>query len=106
MMATDPDKRARATRRFERQFDAMERMIPALRRPLTAIRARGWWIVRVPVAIIFILGSFLAVLPVFGVWMLPIGLLLLAVDLEVLRGPISDLIVRARRRLATWRRRG
>ena len=106
MMSGDPHKRARATRRFERQFDAIERMIPMVRRPLTAIRARGWWIVRLPIAVLFILGGFLAVLPVFGLWMLPVGLLLLAVDFEILRGPLSDLIVRVRRRIALWRRRG
>lgn len=105
MMANDPHQRDRETRRFERQFDIMERKIPALRRPLTAIRARGWWIIRLPIAVLFIVGGFLAVLPFFGMWMLPIGLLLLAVDFEVLRGPLSVLIVRARRRIALWRRR-
>jgi hypothetical protein len=104
-MSSDPNKRARATRRFERQFDAIERMIPAMRRPLTAIRSRGWWIVRLPLALVLIIGGILAVLPVFGLWMLPIGLLLLAVDFEVLRGPLSDLMVRTRRRITLWRRR-
>ena len=104
-MANDSHQRDRKRRRFERQFDILERKFPALRRPLTAIRARGWWIIRLPIAVLFIVGGFLAVLPVFGMWMLPIGLLLLAVDFEVLRGPLSDLIVRTRRRIALWRRR-
>ncbi|WP_246030318.1 hypothetical protein [Litoreibacter halocynthiae] len=79
--------------------------MPALQRPLKAIRARGWWIIRVPVALIFIIGGFLAILPVFGFWMLPIGLLLLAVDITALRGPLAGMIVRARRRIKLWRMR-
>ncbi|EPX81481.1 hypothetical protein thalar_00036 [Litoreibacter arenae DSM 19593] len=82
-----------------------ERKVPALRRPLNAIRAKGWWVVRVPVAFFFIIGGILAILPVFGVWMLPIGFLLLAVDITALRGPLADAIVRGRRRIALWRRR-
>ncbi len=104
-MSPDPHKRARETRRFERQFDAIERTMPALQRPLKAIRARGWWIIRVPVALIFIIGGFLAILPVFGFWMLPIGLLLLAVDITTLRGPLAGMIVRARRQIKLWRMR-
>jgi hypothetical protein len=37
--------------------------------------------------------------------MLPLGLLLLAVDLPVLRGPISVLIIRSRRIAKRWLRR-
>jgi hypothetical protein len=103
-MSNNPNKRARETRRFERQFDAFERMVPPLRRPLTAIRARGWWVVRLPLALILILGGFLAVLPVFGLWMLPIGLLLLAVDIQFLRAPLSNFVVRMRRRFDLFRR--
>ena len=36
--------------------------------------------VRVPLGLLFILGSFLFILPIFGLWMLPVGLLLLAED--------------------------
>ncbi len=94
-----------ASRRFDRQFEALERAIPLLRRPLEALRQRRWWFLRVPVAIVLILGSVLAILPVFGLWMLPVGLLLLAVDLPVLRGPLSAGMVRTRRSVTGWRRR-
>ena len=77
--------------------------MPWLKRPLTAIRARGWWIVRVPVALLFIAGGILSILPFLGLWMLPVGLLLLAVDLPLLRAPLSAAIIRARRRIAVWR---
>ncbi|KIQ67569.1 hypothetical protein Wenmar_03995 [Wenxinia marina DSM 24838] len=84
-------------RRFDRQFQQIYRTLPWLRRPLERIRARGWWVVRVPLALIFIVGAFLAILPVFGLWMLPIGLILLAIDLPVLQGPVTAMMIRVRR---------
>ncbi|MEM9582771.1 MAG: hypothetical protein AAGA08_06620 [Pseudomonadota bacterium] len=95
-------RRARMRARFERQFEAIEQQFPLLRRPLTAIRARGWWIVRLPIALLFIAGGLLAILPFLGLWMLPVGLMLLAVDLPLLRGPLSNAMIRARRRYAVW----
>lgn len=48
---------------------------------ITWLRApsRRW--VRIPAALLLIVGGFLAVLPVFGLWMLPLGLALLSEDL-------------------------
>ena len=43
------------------------------------------------------LGSFLFVLPVFGLWMMPLGLLLLAIDLPVLRPRVNAALIRLRR---------
>ena len=41
--------------------------------------------VRIPAAILLIFGSFLFILPVFGLWMLPFGLILLSEDIAPLR---------------------
>ncbi|WP_254070160.1 DUF2892 domain-containing protein [Acidisphaera sp. L21] len=41
--------------------------------------------VRIPAGILLILGSVLFILPVFGLWMLPFGLILLAEDVAPLR---------------------
>jgi hypothetical protein len=43
---------------------------------------------------LFIVGSFLGILPRFGIWMLPLGLMLLAEDIPAAR--------RARDRLLDW----
>ena len=40
-----------------------------------------------------------------GVCMLPLGLMLLAVDIPLLRPAVSAAMIRVRRRLARWRRR-
>jgi hypothetical protein len=93
---------SRTDRRFQRQFEVLSRLIPALRGPLTALRGNRWLLVRLPLALIFIAGGILSFLPFLGIWMLPLGLLLLAVDLPFLRGPISSLMIRARRRIKVW----
>lgn len=72
--------------------------MPPLRRPMSTLRRDSWFPIRFPVAILLIGGGLLSFLPVLGIWMLPLGLLLLAVDLPILRGPISVLIIRLRRR--------
>lgn len=100
---------SRTERRFQRQFEVLSRLVPPLRRPLTGLRRSRWRPVRLPLALIFIAGGLLGFLPVLGFWMLPFGLLLLAIDLPLLRGPISALMIRGRYRLSKlarrWRRR-
>ncbi len=93
-----------ARRRLDRQIEQIARMLPSLRRPLGLLRAKGWWIIRLPIALILIAGGVLSFLPVLGFWMLPLGLLLLAIDLPALRGPISAIMIRTRRRFTLWRR--
>ena len=46
-------------------------------------------IVRIPLGVLCILGSFLWFLPVLGLWFLPLGLLLVAQDLPFLRRPVG-----------------
>jgi purine-cytosine permease-like protein len=57
-------------------------------------------IVRVIIGISLILGGLLGFLPVLGFWMVPLGLLILSVDLPIVR--------RWRRRVEVWwgRRKG
>jgi hypothetical protein len=99
----------RRERRFDRQFDALERMIPGSKGVLLRLRSNQWRLVRLPLALLLIAGGVFSFLPVLGAWMLPLGLLLLAVDLPFLRGPISNFVIRVRvalRRLTRrWKKR-
>lgn len=99
----------RRERRFHRQFDALERMIPGSKGVIGRLRSNRWRLVRLPLALVLIVGGVFSFLPVLGAWMLPLGLLLLAIDLPFLRGPISAFVIRVRvaaRRLARrWRKR-
>jgi hypothetical protein len=72
---------------------------------MSTLRRDSWFPIRFPVALLLIVGGVFSFLPVLGIWMLPLGLLLLAVDLPVLRGPISVLVIRGRRLTQRWMRR-
>jgi hypothetical protein len=99
----------RRERRFQRQFDALVRLVPPLRGLMSTLRRDSWFPIRFPVALLLIAGGLFSFLPILGAWMLPLGLLLLAVDLPILRSPISALIIRGRRKARLlalrWRRR-
>jgi len=91
--------------RLRRQFEAFKRLAPPSRPVIDGLLSRGMRPLRVPLAAIFILGGVFSFLPLLGLWMLPLGLLLLAVDLPALRAPMSALAIRTRRRLGPWLRR-
>nr|WP_328702886.1 hypothetical protein [Arenibaculum pallidiluteum] len=55
------------------------------------LRGRRGTRVRVPAAVLLMAGGVLGFLPILGFWMLPLGVLLLALDLPVLRPPIAAL---------------
>lgn len=95
----------RRERRFQRQFQALERLIPQLRGPLARLRQNSWFAIRFPLALLLTFGGLLWFLPILGIWMLPAGLLLLAIDLPRLRTPISVLVIRGRRSSKRWFRR-
>ncbi|MFC7704868.1 tryptophan synthase subunit beta [Plastorhodobacter daqingensis] len=95
----------RQKRRLDRQFSALGNRSPALRGLIAAIQGRPGVVLRVPLALLLILGGFLAILPVFGLWMIPLGLLVLAIDLPLLRPSVSAAIIRLRRKWSLWRRK-
>jgi len=83
--------------RLERQFMLFERRIPSwAARLLARLRTRRAMLVRIPLALLFVAGGVLSFLPVLGIWMLPLGLFLLAVDIPFLRGPLGHASVRGR----------
>jgi hypothetical protein len=91
MPAMSPPKHRRTARRFDRQIARLRRALPRL----GAVLAPGSRL-RLPVAVVLILGGLLGFLPVLGFWMLPLGLLLLAVDLPLLRPWAASASVRLR----------
>jgi hypothetical protein len=91
--------------RLNRQFDRLQRRIPdfAARLLERIRRPEARWI-RIPLGLLLILGGIFSFLPVLGIWMLPLGLLLLALDLVFLQGPVNAGIVRGTRKWSTWSR--
>ncbi len=90
---------------MRRQFAAIKRSVPAFHGFIDGLLTDRMRLVRIPLAILLIIGSFLAFLPIFGVWMLPLGLLLLALDIPALQPAISGAMIRLRRRVNLWWRR-
>lgn len=90
--------------RINRQFDRIQRRFPATRGFLEWLRGPRSRIFRIPISIILILGGIFSFLPILGIWMLPLGLLLLALDLAFLRTPIAGAILRTMRKWQNWRR--
>lgn len=91
--------------RLYRQFDAIRHKAPVSRRIIDPLLHGSLRRFRMPIACLLILGGLLSFLPVLGIWMLPLGLMLLAVDVPLLRPYVSNLLIRARRRIAVWRHR-
>ena len=96
---------AAADARLERQFDRISRQVPASRGFLDWVRRPHMHIVRVPLALLLIVGGVFSFLPILGLWMLPLGLLVLAVDIPPLRRPVGDAIVRLQRFISKTSRR-
>ena len=61
--------------------------------------------VRIPLALLLIVGGIFSFLPVLGLWMLPLGLLLFAQDVPLLQGPLVRLLAWVERKW-TERERG
>ena len=91
--------------RLNRQLDRIQQELPVglsccirwLREP-----SSRW--VRIPAGITLIVGGIFSILPVLGLWMLPLGLLLLAQDMPFLQRPIRRGLLWAERRWVRWKR--
>jgi hypothetical protein len=71
-------------------FRRLEQELPGrFGRPMRWLRhPHSRWI-RLPMALLLILGGVFSILPGLGIWMLPLGLLLIALDVPFLRKPMG-----------------
>jgi hypothetical protein len=84
-MGTQPD--------LDRQLDRFaQRLPPKFARLLLWLwqPSRVW--LRVPLAIVLVTGGLLSFLPILGIWMLPLGLVLVARDIPPLRTPTARVL--------------
>jgi len=95
-------RRRKMKARLHRQISVLRGRNARLDRFLDWIEDDRTRIYRVPLAVLLILGGVLSFLPVLGLWMLPLGILLLAIDLPLLRGPVTLATIRIRRRMGRW----
>lgn len=85
--------------RLERLIDRLPGRLQAATRWLRRPSSR--W-ARIPAGVLLILGGFLSILPVFGLWMLPLGLVLLSDDLPYFRRLRDALLDWLERRRPHW----
>jgi hypothetical protein len=75
---------------IDRHFAWFEARLPA--RPakfVSYLRQPSSKWVRFPLALLLMLGGVFSILPVLGLWMLPLGMLLIAQDVPVLEKPVA-----------------
>ena len=72
---------------------------------LTWIRRPSARLVRIPFGVVMVFGGVLSFLPILGIWMLPLGLMLLAIDFPPLQRPVAWAIIRGQRWWELRRRR-
>jgi hypothetical protein len=69
-----------------------EKLPPGPARFVGWLRKPSSRLVRIPLALLLILGGIFSFLPVLGLWMLPLGLLLFAQDVPFLQGPMARML--------------
>lgn len=90
--------------RLERLFLRLEARFPRFALVIYILRQPWAMLIRIPLGILLCIGGLLAFLPVLGLWMLPLGLLLLAIDLPFLQRPMNTTMLRGERQWKLWRR--
>lgn len=96
----------RDAQRLDRKLDRIARRLPRwAARPLRWLRSPSSRWVRLPLAALLILGGIVGFLPVLGLWMVPLGILLLAQDVPLLRKPVLRLLNWVERTWMRWKRR-
>ena len=82
MSSSDPIAHVEHERRLQRLIRRLPGKIQAITRWLRRPASR--W-ARIPAGVLLTIGGRLSILPFFGLWMLPLGLILLADDIPLLR---------------------
>ncbi len=86
----------------EEACDRLETHLPPrFRRAFQWARGPRARLLRIPVGLACIFGGVLWFLPILGLWMLPLGLILLAQDVPFLRAPVGRMMLWL---IARWER--
>lgn len=95
---------AEAKAELDRYFDWIEQHLPNwLGRFLHWLRQPSMLIARIFVCLLLIAGGVLSFLPLLGIWMLPLGLMIIAQDLPFLQPPLVRTFQWIERKRGSWR---
>ncbi len=87
-------------------FKRLERELPPrMASWMRWLRHRDSRWVRLPAGVALIIGGIFAILPFLGLWMLPLGLMLIAADVPFLQRPMARLTMWGADRLDRYRER-
>jgi len=101
--SADVELQARALSADERRLEQLiDRLPSGFRSTVRSLRRpSGCWL-RIPAGVLLTFGGVLGFLPIVGFWMLPIGLALLADDVQLLRSLRSRILDWIERRHPNW----
>lgn len=92
-------------KKLNHQLDRIEQHLPGgVRRCLHWLREPSSRWVRIPAGLILVVAGIFSILPFLALWMLPLGLLLLAQDLPLLRRPMRRALLWIEWRWVSWKR--
>jgi hypothetical protein len=92
---------------LDEQLDRLERACPAyLAKSIHFMREPRLRWLRTGVGVLLLIGGCLWFLPILGLEMIPVGLMLIAIDVPFLRGPVARMIAWGERKflamIALW----
>jgi fatty acid desaturase len=94
-----------ADAQFQRLLDRLKRRAPRTGAFLDWVRRPSSRLVRIPLALLLILAGFAGFLPLLGFWMLPLGLIILALDVSILRPVVTRSAIWVERKWKNWKAR-
>jgi hypothetical protein len=83
--------------RLDRVYERIERQWPISAGFLRWVQRPSLILLRIPIGVLLVFGGVLSFLPILGIWMLPLGLMLLAIDFPPLQGPVAWAIIKGQR---------
>ncbi|MDQ8729397.1 hypothetical protein [Bradyrhizobium sp. LHD-71] len=96
---------AAVQRELNLYLDSIGRYLPArFCRFVIWLRRPSRLLIRIAVSLLLMVGGVLSFLPVLGIWMLPLGLIILSQDLRLLQRPLLGAFRWADRRWKGWER--
>ncbi len=89
---------------LRRAFKHLEREVPErVGRQIRNLRHPDARWIRIPIGLLLIAGGVFSILPLLGIWMLPLGLLLIAYDVPFLRKPVGRFTIWGAAKWASFR---
>ncbi len=101
-MSVSDNPRLGAPDPFDALFERLKVQAPFAAGFIDWVRRPSSMLIRIPLALLMIFGGIFSFLPILGIWMLPLGLLILALDIPPLRGPVVSLVTWIAERWQAW----